>query len=137
MLLTEIKTLPSGQKELKRFSGLMGIVLVGLGLLLLVKGKDNYLILFAFSAAFLGAGFLFPSAVKPLYRFWMTLGLVLGWVMTSLLLLLIFYLVLTPMGLILRLCGVVFLNTRWEQSKETCWIRKNGVLDRTRSEKQF
>ena len=46
-----------------------------------------------------------PSLLKPVYRGWMRLGEALGWVNTRILLTLIFFLVVTPIGLLMRLFG--------------------------------
>lgn len=53
---------------------------------------------------------LFPAALQPVYRFWMLLGLGLGWVNTRILLTLVFYGLFTPMGLWLKLMAKDPLN---------------------------
>ena len=61
--------------------------------------------LHALGAAFVLASLLIPRALTPLYRPWMRLAEGLGWFNTRVLLILIFYLVVTPIGLIMRLFG--------------------------------
>ena len=61
--------------------------------------------LIALAAVLLIAAALVPSLLRPVYRGWMRLGEVLGWVNTRVLLTLIFFLVVTPIGLLMRLFG--------------------------------
>ena len=46
-----------------------------------------------------------PSLLRPVYRGWMRLGEVLGWINTRIILTLVFFLVVTPIGLLMRLFG--------------------------------
>ena len=43
-----------------------------------------------------------PNALSAVYRWWMRLAEILGWINTRIILLVIFYLVVTPLGLIMR-----------------------------------
>ena len=49
------------------------------------------------------SGVVFPMALQPVYKGWMRVGLILNKITTPIILGLVFYLVLTPMGLIRRL----------------------------------
>lgn len=46
-----------------------------------------------------------PALLHPVYRGWMRVGEVLGWINTRILLTLVFFLVVTPIGLLMRLFG--------------------------------
>lgn len=46
-----------------------------------------------------------PSLLKPVYRVWMWIGEGLGWINTRILLTLVFFLVVTPIGIVMRLFG--------------------------------
>lgn len=46
-----------------------------------------------------------PLILRPVYKIWMAIGGLLGWINTRIILGLVFYLVVTPMGLIMRLLG--------------------------------
>jgi hypothetical protein len=50
-----------------------------------------------------GAGLLAPLALKPIYRLWMRLGLLLSRVTTPLILGVVFFLIISPIGLLRRL----------------------------------
>lgn len=46
-----------------------------------------------------------PMTLKPVYRIWMTIGKCLGWVNTRIILSIMFYLIILPTGVVLRLFG--------------------------------
>ena len=48
---------------------------------------------------------LLPVTLKPVYLVWMTIGQALGWVNTRIILSIMFYLIILPVGLIMRLAG--------------------------------
>ncbi len=50
-------------------------------------------------------GILAPTTLRPVYRGWMTFGLLLNRVTTPLVLGIVFYLVIFPIGLIMRMSG--------------------------------
>ena len=52
-----------------------------------------------------GLALLVPTGLKSIYYGWMFIALIIGWINTRILLALVFYLVITPTGLIMRLLG--------------------------------
>ena len=64
------------------------------------------------ACAFLAAGIFVPRALVPIYRVWMFVGHVLGWINSRLLMGLVFYLLVTPTALVLKLRGRDLLRTR-------------------------
>lgn len=76
--------------------------------------------------------------MKPIHIVWMTIAFVLGWVNTRLLLGLFFYLIITPIGVIMRAFGKDFLQEKIARSATTYWIkRETGPLERKRYENLF
>jgi len=61
-----------------------------------------------------GWGIIAPRTLKPLYRGWMWFGLFMGRVTTPLILGLIFFLLITPMGLVMRVTGRDPMKRRFE-----------------------
>jgi hypothetical protein len=76
--------------------------------------------------------------MKPIHIGWMTLAFILGWVNTRLLLGAFFYLVLTPIGLVMRLAGKDLLGKKIDRSATTYWIKKKSEpMDQKRYENLF
>lgn len=59
------------------------------------------------SVVFLVLALLWPASLALLYQPWMKLAHVLGFVNTTIILSVIFYLLITPMGIVLRRFGLV------------------------------
>lgn len=57
------------------------------------------------AALLIAPALVVPMALRPVYTLWMAVGEVLGWLNTRIILGLAFYIVLTPIGLVLRLLG--------------------------------
>ena len=53
----------------------------------------------------LGTALLRPQLLKPVFSAWSRLGLVLGWINSRVVLTVIFYVVILPVGLVMRLFG--------------------------------
>lgn len=62
---------------------------------------------------------LWPTGLAPVYQGWMKVAHVLGWINTRLLLGLVFYGVIAPMGLIMRLLGHDPLRRRREPERHS------------------
>lgn len=74
------------------------------------------------SAAFLIAAMTVPRALAPLNRLWMRFGLVMHRIVNPILLGIMFFLVVTPIGLIMRALGKDPLRLRQDTGVETYWI---------------
>lgn len=138
MLLEEIKNIKSGKSELRKFGITIGIVLGLLGGLLLWRGKDNYTYFLLLSTVFIFLGLVLPIVLKPIQKAWMTFAVILGWFMTRFILSILFYVVFTSIGLILRLFGKQFLDLKMDNSKKSYWnYRKTREFKKSDYERQF
>lgn len=72
--------------------------------------------------------------LKPVYDLWMKFAAVLAWVNTRIILIVMFYLVFTPIGLIMRIFGMDVLGLKIERNKESYWLKKDK---KTSYERQF
>ncbi len=114
-------------KEVRNFGILFAVVLTALAVYFLVVGKEFWHWFLVCAGGFLLAGTLAPALLRPLYRAWMKLAFFLAWVNTRLLLGLFFYLVLTPIGVILRLTGKDLLGRKLDREAVTYWKKREGA----------
>jgi len=94
-------------KQLRKFGLTMAMILIaffGLSFPFLT-GKNIPLWPFAVSAPILISVLLYPRCLNIIYIPWMKLGSILGWINTRMILGIIFFLLITPMGMIMRLRG--------------------------------
>ncbi|NND45651.1 MAG: hypothetical protein HKN58_10030 [Xanthomonadales bacterium] len=66
------------------------------------------------AAVVIGWALLHPASLTLLYRPWMRFAQVAGWVNTRLIMLLLFYAIILPIGVILRLFGKDPMRRRWD-----------------------
>jgi len=129
-LIKEIQTGISGLDQsipaLKKFARVMFIALSILGTLVLLFGqvKTRAFWLFGIGLIFIILAFILPKWLKPLHTVWMMLAFFLGYFMSRILLSLLFYLVLTPIGFILKLFGKDILKTKLAPDADTYWIKR-------------
>ena len=121
-ILEEIRSIKSDRAQLRGFGLTLGIVFGLLGGLFFWRGKDFYRYFLILGGAFLLVGVGAPVLLKPVHKAWMTLAALLGWLMTRVILTLVFYVVFTPFGLIGRRFGSRFLELGWDRSRESYWI---------------
>jgi hypothetical protein len=103
------------------FTGFFALV----GGVKLYTGHDWALYWFAGSAAFLAASLLAPQILGPLNRLWMKFALLLYTVMNPLTMALLFFLVVTPIGVVMRLAGKDFLRKRLEPEAPSYWLPRD------------
>lgn len=78
-----------------------------------------------------------PTLARGLYRGWMFAALPIGWTISHLILALVYYLVVTPIGLMLRLAGNDPMQRRFDRGATTYWIPRDGPSEPSRYFKQF
>lgn len=65
-----------------------------------------------------------PFLLQPFNRVWHKFGLILGMIMTPVIMTVIFVLVFTPTGLLLRLFGKDPMTRRFEPKTKSYWIKR-------------
>ena len=137
-MLEEIKNIKSEKSDLRKFGITIGVILFIIAGFLFWKEKESFQILLTFGITFCILGIVIPFILKPIYWVWMIFATILGWIMTRVILSLLFYTIFTPIGLILRFFRKQFLELRWDKSKESYWnFRTNEHLKKENYEKQF
>lgn len=82
------------------------------------------------------AGLVAPMALRPVYKGWMKFGLFMSRITTPLIMGIVFYLVVTPMGLVLRLLGKDYMARRLRDGAATYRIESTATPPK-RLEKPF
>ncbi len=126
-------------KELRKFGIVLGLILGAFGLIHYLKHHVNAWPWFwGFAAAAILVALIYPVALRPVYRVFTKVTHAIGWFNTRVILILLYYLLLTPIGLIMRLFGKEPLDRKIEKEKESYWIQRAVVKAAPESlEKQF
>ncbi len=110
------------KRELRKFGLTMAVAFAVFGGLFLWRAKPVWPYFFGIAGFFLIFGLLFPNLLTPIEWAWMKMAHLLGQVMTRLILTLTFYLVITPLGLIMKLSGKDPLHRQFDRSASTYWV---------------
>ena len=86
------------------------------------------------SIIFLILGIINSKFLSPLNKIWFKFGIVLGKIISPLVMGLIFFLIVTPIGLLMRILKKDLLNLKFN-NKKSYWINKNNF--KNRMDKQF
>tara|TARA_B100001027_G_scaffold136536_1_gene94767 strand:- start:175 stop:558 length:384 start_codon:yes stop_codon:yes gene_type:complete len=85
------------------------------------------------SLIFLVLGLLDSKVLTPLNKIWFKFGILLGRVISPLIMGAIFFFVVTPIGLIMRILGKDVLNLKYNSNK-TYWIEKTGPKSKMKNQ---
>ena len=134
----DLKQLKTDPRTMRKFGLVVGGVLLALGLLFLLRHKAHWPYFAWPGAALMAFGAALPRALKQVYLAWMSVAVVLGFVMSKVILTLFFFLVMMPVGLFARLFGKDFLGLKLDRSARSYWIpREKKVKSAADYERQF
>ena len=87
----------------------------------------------AIAIIFLLLGITNSKLLSPLNKLWFKFGLLLGQIVSPLIMGLIFFVVVTPIGIIMRLSNKDLLNLKYNKNK-TYWIKKSGPKSKMKNQ---
>ncbi|MFQ5954428.1 MAG: SxtJ family membrane protein [Kiloniellales bacterium] len=109
------------------FGCVFAVVFVVIALWLLWDGRTPRwwaLVALVVAAAFLVPAIAAPRLLRPLNHLWHRFGLGLTRFISPIVLAFLFYLVVTPIGLVMRLAGKDPLRLQWEPKADSYWIER-------------
>ena len=109
------------------------IVFLLISLYPLLKGNDLRIWSLVISFVFLVLGLINSKILTPLNRLWFKFGLLLGKIISPLVMGIIFFVVVTPIGIIMRLLKKDLLNLKYNK-KQTYWIDKSGPKSKMKNQ---
>lgn len=130
---TELKALELSKKKLRSFGLLVGgvFLLISAWIFFSQRNELSETSNYTFAYIFLIVGgilFLFgvlsPLLLKTPYKIWMGLAIAMGWVVSRVLIMILFYIVVTPISLIAKLSGKKFLDLKFRDNKSSYWVIK-------------
>ena len=85
------------------------------------------------SLIFLVLGLFNSKILTPLNKLWFKFGIFLGKIISPIIMGIIFFLVVTPIGLLMRLLGKDLINLKYNNNK-SYWIEKNGPKSKMKNQ---
>lgn len=137
-MLQEIKNIDNSPRALKNFGYTMGIVFLLIALYLFLVNIESFTIFAAVGIAFILLGLILPKTLRYFNIVWMTIAIVLGHFISGLILVILFYIVLTPTGLVMRILSKDLLNLKFKPGTKSYWaVREKQEDIKDAFEKQF
>ena len=138
MIAEEIRNIKETKRDLRKFGLTVGVGLLIFAGFLFWKEKESFFYFGIIGLFLVLTGLIIPAVLKPLNKVWMTLAILMGWVMTRVILTILYYLVLTPIRILAMLFGKFFLDLNIDKSAKSYWeIRKKSELKPLDYERQF
>ena len=110
----------------KSFGIVFFIVFLILAVYPLINGKSIIVSLLVISLIFLVLGLINSKLLTPLNKIWFKFGILLGKIISPIIMGMIFFLLVTPIGIIMRLLKKDVLNLKLNNNR-SYWIEKSAV----------
>ena len=117
----------------KNFGIVFFIVFLLIGIYPFLNGNDFRIWSLLISLVFLILGLINSKILTPLNKLWFKFGLFLGKIVSPLVMGFIFFIVVTPTGIIMRLMRKDLLNLKYNH-KKTYWINKTGPKSKMKNQ---
>ena len=121
----------------RSFGLVMGVACLALSGLGFWFGSAYWPIWAAAAAVFGGLALLWPRPLAPLNRLWFLLGLALHRVVNPVVMGVLFFGVIMPVGMLMRLTGKRPLRLGFEADRPSYWTRRDGALQPGSMTKQY
>ena len=116
------------QSSNKSFGLLFFVVFLILGLWPLINGESLNFYFITASVVFLILGLLNSKFLSPLNKSWIKLGEILGVIIAPIVMALVYFVILTPVSIIVRVFGKDLLGLKFLKKKDTYWIKRKKIL---------
>ncbi len=136
---TDIEKLDLSKKSLVKFAYTVGGIFTLLSVFLILKNNVSVIAVITGTAGvfLLTGGLLFPLKLRNIYKYWMTIAVLLGWFVSKIILTVLFYFVLMPIGLLAKVFGKQFMNLKFKDGADSYWIKKDNINNKINYEKMF
>ncbi len=125
------------KEELRKFGLIMTGAFAALSVLLYFRNTSLLPPAAGLSGFFLLSALLYPRLLLPVEKLWMKLASVMSYIMTRVLLTLVYLLAVIPTGLIMRLLGKKPLQLDFKGNMKTYWVTVDPEGPCSRPEKQY
>ena len=112
----------------RSFGLLFFVVFLVIGLWPLTKSGEINLYLISIAVIFLNLGLSKSKMLSPLNKAWIKLGEILGRIIAPIVMALVYFLILTPISLLVRLLGKDLIGMKFSNDIKSYWIKRKKHL---------
>ena len=135
----EFASIAQTPRDIRHFGFVVGFIFALVGFYGAWRGGGGappYLV--GIGAALVTAALMAPRVLRPLYIAWMSLGIVLGFVTSRIILIVLFYLVVVPLAAMMRLFSRKYKPVKFQSPQTSYWrARTSQKIEKPDLEKQF
>ena len=113
----------------RSFGLLFFIIFLGFALWPLTKSESLNIYLLFISLIFLIFGTINSKLLSPLNKTWIKFGEILGTLIAPIIMGLVYFVVLTPISLIVRIFGKDLIGLKFSKKQDTYWIKRKKNLE--------
>ena len=116
------------QSSNRSFGLLFFIVFIVVGLWPVIKGETANIYLILISLFFLIFGLINSKILSPFNKAWIKLGEILGLIIAPIIMALVYFIILTPISLIVRMLGKDLLGLKFLKKQDTYWTKRKKKI---------
>jgi hypothetical protein len=116
------------QSSNRSFGLLFFIVFIVVGLWPITKGETGNIYLIMISLFFLIFGLINSKILSPFNKAWIKFGEILGLIIAPIIMALVYFIILTPISLIVRMFGKDLLGLKFLKKQDTYWMKRKKKL---------
>jgi len=124
-MISDLQQLSTKTRDLRKFGLMVGGVFVLLGGWFLFRNKPAGPYFLIPGVVLVLFGFVAPRALKVVYIAWMSLALTMGLLVSTVVLTLFYFIVITPLALAGRLLGKDFLSEKLDPNAKSYWLARD------------
>ncbi len=117
----------------RSFGILFFLVFLGFGLWPLTNEMSPNIYLIIISVIFIILGLLNSKLLSPLNNLWIKFGEILGKIIAPIVMAVVYFLILTPISLLVRLFGKDLIEMKFNNNVKSYWIKRKkhlGTMDK-------
>tara|TARA_B100000989_G_C19264808_1_gene353678 strand:+ start:203 stop:595 length:393 start_codon:yes stop_codon:yes gene_type:complete len=118
----------------KSFGIVFFVVFLIIGLYPLIYNNNPKIWSLIISAIFLFLGLINSKLLTPLNKAWFIFGIFLGKIVSPFIMGIIFFLVVTPIGFIMKILGKDLLQLKFNKNVQTYWIEKSDQKSKMKNQ---
>ena len=116
------------QSSNRSFGLLFFIVFIVVGLWPVIKGETANIYLILISLFFLIFGLINSKILSPFNKAWIKFGEILGLIIAPIIMALVYFIILTPISIIVRMLGKDLLGLKFLKNQDTYWTKRKKKI---------
>ena len=110
------------------------IFFIIIGLYPLFNNSEPRIWSLSLALIFLIFGLLNLRILTPLNKIWFKFGIILGKIVSPIIMGIVFFVVVTPIGLIMRIIGKDLLSLKFDKNIKSYWVEKRGPKSKMKNQ---